>query len=98
MNRAGNLIVLVLYLLLVPAGVYFYFTSPQMGYSQSTAGILAGVLALVGVALIPLVLRKKAVPENVPPDFLPPKTGWIILIGFLIVMAAIVAFFMFKDE
>ena len=44
MDRTGSLVFLVVYLLAVPAGVFFYFTSPGMGYPKSTAGIIAGVL------------------------------------------------------
>jgi hypothetical protein len=44
-SRWVNLIVLFVFLLTVPAGVFVYFTSPSMGYPKSTAGIIAGVLA-----------------------------------------------------
>ena len=82
MGRAGNVIVLIVYLLTVPAGVFFYFTSPGMGYPKSTAGIIAGVLALVGLALLPVALRGKPT-ESAAGGALPAKAGWGVLIGFL---------------
>jgi hypothetical protein len=98
MGRTGNAIVLIIYLLTVPAGVFFYLTTPAMGYPGNTAGIIAGVLALVGLALIPVALRNNPGDPSVPAEALPAKTGWAVLIGFLVVMAAVVAYFMLKDE
>jgi hypothetical protein len=95
-SRWSNLIALFVFLLTVPAGVFFYFTSPGMGYPRSTAGILAGVLALAGLALIPVVLRGKP-SESAAGGALPAKAGWGVLIGFLIVMAAVVAYFMLRQ-
>jgi hypothetical protein len=96
-SRWVNLAVLLVFLLTVPAGVFFYFTSPGMGYPQSTAGIIAGVLALVGLALLPVVLRQKP-SESAAGNTLPAKAGWAILIGFLIVMAAVVALFVLREQ
>jgi len=59
MGRTGNVIVLIVYLLTVPAGVFFYFTTPAMGYPAGAAGIIAAVLALVGLALIPVAIRNR---------------------------------------
>lgn len=98
MGRTGNVIVLIIYLLTVPAGVFFYFTSPGMGYPKSTAGIIAGVLALVGFALIPVAIRNKPADPDTPAEVLPAKTGWVVLIGFLLVMAVVVAYFTFRNE
>lgn len=98
MGRTGNLIVLVVYLLTVPAGVFFYLTGPGSGYPASTAGIFAGVLALVGLALIPVAIRNKPADPNIPAEVLPSKAGWAVLVGFLLVMAAIVVYFVLKDE
>jgi len=98
MGRTGNVIALIVYLLAVPAGVFFYFTSPGMGYPRSTAGIIAGVLALVGLALIPAAIRDKPADPGAPAEALPAKTGWAVLIGFLVVMAVVVAYFMLKNE
>src|SRR5262245_23687721 len=98
MGRTGNVIVLIVYLLTVPAGVFFYFTSPGMGYPKSTAGTIAGVLALVGLALVPVAIRNKPTDPDTPADVLPAKTGWAILIGFLVIMALVVAYFMFQNE
>ena len=95
-SRWPNLVVLLVFLLTVPAGVFFYFTSPGMGYPKSTAGIIAGVLALVGLALLPVALRRKP-SGSAPGGTLPAKTGWGVLIGFLIVMAAVVAYFMLRE-
>jgi hypothetical protein len=97
MGRTGNLIVLVVYLLTVPAGVFLYFTQPAMGYPATTAGIIAGVLALVGLALILVAIRNKPAAPGTPAEVVPAITGWAILIGFLVVMAVVVAYFMLKD-
>jgi hypothetical protein len=97
MGRTGNLIVLAIYLLLAPTGVFFYFTKPGMGYPASTAGVLAGVLVLVGLALLPVAARNKPADPNAPAEVLPAKTGWAVLLGFLAVMAAAVAYFALKD-
>ena len=96
-SRQTNLLVLVVFLLTAPAGVFFYFTSPTMGYSRNTAGILAGVLALVGLALLPVVLQAKP-SDPASGDALPAKVSWGLLIGFLVLMAAVVAYFMMQDE
>jgi hypothetical protein len=98
MGRTGNMIVLTVYLLTVPAGVFFSFTSPGLGYPKSTAGIIAGVLALAGLALIPVALRNKPADPDTPAEASPAKTGWAVLIGFLVVVAAVVAYFTLKDE
>lgn len=97
MDRTGNVIVLSVFLLTVPAGVFFYFTQ-EMGYTIREAGIIAGVLALVGVALIPVVIRNKPADPAMPAEALPGKTGWVVLIGFLVVMAVVVAYFVLQDE
>jgi hypothetical protein len=86
----------LVFILTVPAGLFFYLTSPSMGYPRSTAGILASVLALAGVALLPVVLRQKS-PGSANGNALPSKAAWGIFIGFLLVMAAIVAYFMFSE-
>src|SRR5215467_2681197 len=75
MGRTGNAIVLIVYLLTIPAGVFFYFTSPGMGYPKSTAGIIAGVLALVGLALIPVAIRNRPADPEAPAEGLSAKTG-----------------------
>ena len=98
MGRTGNVIVLIVYLLTIPAGVFYYFTSPGMGYPKSTAGIIAGVLALVGLALIPVAIRNKPADPATPAEVLSAKTGWAVLIGFLVIKAVVVAYFMLKNE
>lgn len=62
-----------------------------MGYPNSAAGIFAGVVALIGLALISSALRT-------PGGALPKKTGWVALIGFLVIMAVIVAYFILRNE
>lgn len=90
-SRWPNLVVLLVFLLTVPAGVFFYFTSPGMGYPKSTAGIIAGVL------------RWSASPScrwrsggnhrgRLLGGRCPRRQVGVVLIGFLIVMAAVVAF------
>jgi len=98
MGRTGNMKVLIAYLLTVPACVFFYFTSPGMGYSKNMAGSIAGVLALVGLVLIPVANRNKPADPNTPAEVLPAKSGWAVLIGFLVVVAVVMAYFMLKDE
>jgi membrane protein YdbS with pleckstrin-like domain len=96
-SRWVNFAVLLVFLLTVPAGVFFYFTSPSMGYPKITAGIIGGVLALVGLAFLPVALRQKP-SESAAGDALPAKAGWGVLIGFLIVMAAVVAYFILREQ
>lgn len=90
MGRTVNLAFLIVYLLMVPAGVFTFFTSPGMGYPKSIAGIIAGVLALVGVALIAIAIRKKPADPDTPTAALPAMTGWGIFFGFLVIMTVIV--------
>jgi hypothetical protein len=90
------LVALLIFLLAVPAGVFFSFTSPRMGYPKSTAAVIAGVLALAGLALLPVALRRRP-SEPAAGETLPAKAGWGILIGFLILMAAVVAYFMLRE-
>ncbi|TWU11713.1 hypothetical protein CA54_05220 [Symmachiella macrocystis] len=97
MSRWVNLAILVIFLLTVSAGVFYYFTSPSMGYPKSTAGIIAGLLGLVGLALLPSVFRKNS-SESVAGEALPAKTGWGVFIGFLIVMAAVIAYSMLREQ
>lgn len=94
-SRWVNLMVLLVFLLTVPAGLFLYLTSPGMGYPKSTAGIIAGVLALIGVALLPVALKRKP-SESAARDALPAKAGWAVLIGFLLVMGAVMAYFMLR--
>jgi hypothetical protein len=68
-----------------------------MGYSKTTAGIFAGVLALVGPVLLPVALTQKPSPSAAG-TALPRKVGWGVLIGFLIVMAAVVAYFVLRGR
>jgi hypothetical protein len=62
-SRWGNLAVLLVFRLTAPAGAFFFFTSPGMGYPRSTAGLIAGVLALAGLALLPVALGRNP-PES----------------------------------
>jgi hypothetical protein len=95
-SRWLSLGVLLVFLLAVPAGVYFLLTSPAMGYPKSTAGIISAVLALVGLTLVPLSLRRKAA-DSAAGQALPAKTGWTVLIAFLAIMIAVVAYFMLLE-
>src|SRR5262245_21387498 len=95
-SRWVNLVVVLVYLLTVPAGVFFYFMSPGMGYPTSTAETIAGVLALVGLALLPVAVRLKS-SESATGGALPANAGWGVLIGFLVVMAAVVAYLAVRE-
>jgi hypothetical protein len=89
-GRWVNLTVLIGFLLTAPAGVFLYFTSQSMGYPASTAGMVAGALALAGLALLPAALRGKTL-ESPAGDTLPAKAAWGVLIGFLVVLATAAA-------
>jgi hypothetical protein len=58
-NRWVNLFALLFFIVVLCPGIYFYFTSPAMGYEPSTAGLIAGVPALIGLLLLPLVWKGK---------------------------------------
>jgi len=96
-SRWVNLSVLIVFLLAVPADVFFALTSPGMGYPKSTAGIIAGVIALGGLALLPVAISQKR-SQSAAADALPAKTGWGVLIGFLVVMAAVMAYFALRSN
>ena len=96
-SRRSNLIVLVVFLLTVPAGVYWYFTSPNMGYPKSTAGAIAGLLAIVGVTLLAITLRQQP-SDSASAAVLPAKAGWGVLIGFLVLTAVAVAYFTLSER
>ncbi len=95
-GRGFNVLVLLVYLLTVPAGVFFYFTSPRMGFPKGTAGIIAGILAVSGFAMLPWVLGKKSAPATAGQP-LSTQAGWSILLGFLLIMAGVVAYFTLRE-
>jgi len=97
MGKTGKVIALVVYLAAVPAGVFLFLTQPSMGYPARTAGVIAGVLAAVGGALIPVVVLQRDDP-HAPAEHVPAKSGWSLFIGFLVVMAVVVAYFMLKEQ
>ena len=49
------------------------------------------------LALVPVALRQKP-SASAAEGALPAKAGWGVLIGFLIVMAAVVAYFMLREQ
>src|SRR5262245_56550434 len=98
MNRRENLYFLIAYLLTIPAGAFFYLTRRDMGYSTSSAGIIAAVLALAGLALIPFVVRSDAAGPTEPEELVPAKTSWAVLIGFVLLMVGVLAYFALKDN
>lgn len=55
MGRVISRVVLFIYLITVPAGVYAYLSSNATGYPTKVGGVLVAGLALVGLLLIPLV-------------------------------------------
>ncbi len=57
---------LLLYWLVVPAGVYLFLTGPRMGYDKTIAGVFAGLLVLVPLAALPTLLKKKSNEGTVP--------------------------------
>jgi hypothetical protein len=95
-SRRLNIGIALIFLLTVPAGVFFFFTSPGMGYAKGTAAIIAGALAIAGVALLTVALRTKP-SESARGAALPGRAAWAVLIGFLILMAAVVAYFMMRE-
>jgi len=97
MIRATNLIALIVYVATVPAGVFFYFTGPDMGYPATTVGIIAGAFALVGLALSPQVAWRGASDGGTPREVLPAKTSWAVLVSFLVVMVLVAAYLVFND-
>ncbi len=97
MNRGAGVGAIALYLLTVPAGVFFWLTSPGWGYERSTAGVLAGVLAFAGVLLVPVVVRSKGQAGG-PDDPLPARSGWGVLLAFLAAMVAVLAYFATRDD
>ncbi len=95
-SRQTHLLSRLVDLLTIPAGVFFFFTS-SLGYPKSTAGIISGVLVLVGIALLPVVLRLKPTGAGTK-ERLHTNASWVVFIVFLIVMAGVVAYFMLQDE
>lgn len=55
-------------------------------------------VALVGLALIPVAIRNEPADRDTFAKVMPVKTGWAILIGFLVVMAVVVAYFTLMNE
>ncbi len=58
-TRWVNMIAILLFILVLCPGVYLWFTSPGMGYPRTTAGIFAGILALIGLVLLPFAWQGK---------------------------------------
>jgi hypothetical protein len=58
-QRWVNVGAILFFVLLLCPGIYFYFTSPGMGYPPSTAAMIAGVPALIGLVLLPFAWRGK---------------------------------------
>jgi len=58
-SRWVNVAVLLLFLLVACPGIYLWFTSPGMGYPPATAGLIAGIPALIGLVLLPFAWKGK---------------------------------------
>jgi hypothetical protein len=58
-TRWGEVVTVVLFILIACPAIYLWFTSAGMGYPPSTAAIIAGIPALVGLAILPYLLRRK---------------------------------------
>jgi hypothetical protein len=52
-------IALLFFLLVVAPGIYFYFTSPGMGYTPAMAGGIAGAVAVIALVLLPFAWKGK---------------------------------------
>jgi hypothetical protein len=60
MNKRWVNVAAILFFVLVGCpGIYFWFTSPGMGYPATTAALIAGVPALIGVVLLPFAWKGK---------------------------------------
>ena len=95
-SRQTNLVALLGFLLIAPAGIFVYFTSPGMGYPKGQAVVIAGLVAAAGLALLPVVLRKVP-PPGVTDGAIPPRAGWAVLLGFLLLALAVLAYFALQD-
>jgi hypothetical protein len=57
--RWVNVAAILFFILVVCPGIYFWLTSPSMGYPAATAAMIAGVPALIGLALLPFAWKGK---------------------------------------
>ena len=55
--RNVNVAILVIFLLTVPAGIFFWLTSPAWGYPKLEAAIVPIIVVVIGAALLPKVIR-----------------------------------------
>jgi hypothetical protein len=58
-GRWVNVVVLLLFILVGCPAIYLYFTSAGMGYPPTTAGLIAGIPAVVGLILLPFAWKNK---------------------------------------
>jgi hypothetical protein len=59
-SRWVNVAAILFFVLVLCPAIYLWFTGPGMGYPPATAGMIAGVPALLGLVLLPFVWRRKS--------------------------------------
>lgn len=58
-NRWINVAAILFFVLVLCPGIYLWLTSPGMGYPRTTAGLIAGITALLGLVLLPFAWKGK---------------------------------------
>jgi hypothetical protein len=58
-SRWLNVAAILFFVLVVCPAIYLWFTSPGMGYTATTAGLIAGIPALLGLVLLLFAWRGK---------------------------------------
>jgi hypothetical protein len=58
-SRWVNVAAILLFVLVLCPAIYLWFASPGMGYPATTAGLIAGIPALLGLVLLPFAWKGK---------------------------------------
>ncbi len=92
-KRRANIAILIVYWLAIPAGV-FHFLFNRMGYPIGIAGLFAGILVVVPLLALPSLLKQDAAESSATTtSALSPKVGWGVFAVFMLLMVAVVAYF-----